>query len=52
MGGEISLVLSETVLAVNTTGITDMSDTLIVLIVALIPIMFILAIWAKLRGTF
>jgi len=36
--------------AVNTTGIDDMADTIIALLIALIPILLILGIWAKIRG--
>ncbi len=36
---------------VNTSAIEGLGDTLIILIVALIPILVILAIWDKFKGT-
>lgn len=38
--------------AVNTTGITEMADTIVALLIALIPILLILGIWAKMKGVF
>lgn len=36
----------------NVTPITDMADTIIALLIALIPILLILGIWAKMKGVF
>jgi len=35
---------------VNTTGITEMADTIVALLIALIPILLILGIWARMKG--
>lgn len=40
----------EHLLAVNTTGIDDMADTIVALLIALIPILLILGIWTKMKG--
>lgn len=38
------------VAAVNTTAIDDMADTIVALLIALIPVLLILAIWTRMRG--
>lgn len=34
----------------NTTAITDMADTIVALLIALIPILLILGIWGRVKG--
>jgi hypothetical protein len=36
--------------AVNTTAIDEMADTIVALLVAIIPILLILAIWGRIKG--
>lgn len=49
----VTFMVAGTVSAVvNTTGITNMSDTIVALLIALIPILLILGIWAKMKGVF
>ena len=40
----------DVVFAVNTTGIDDMADTIVALLIALIPILLILGVWTKMKG--
>jgi hypothetical protein len=44
------LDLGFTVLAVNTTAITDMTDTIILLLVAILPLVVFLAFWKIAKG--
>lgn len=38
--------------AVNVTGITEMADTIVALLIAMIPILLILGIWGKMKDVF
>jgi len=52
MAGAVSVAADTPVEAVNTTGITEMADTIVALLIALIPILLILGIWARMKGIF
>ena len=52
MAGAVSVAADTPVEAVNTTGITEMADTIVALLIALIPIILILGIWARMKGVF